>query len=581
MDITIDVGNLYFGLKAVEQVEANLSSFANSFSGLSVSSELPSASLLGSVKNSLNGLINSEIRELRIRLENSKTIIEENDAEAAMLFGYMEQGYINEDLEFIDMPFMDQTDYGNVRYSAGSVASSGCGLTSVCMVATYLTGELYTPDELAPLVNSAGSNVDRMTKAADIVGLNWYCNENTSRKDLVQMLEEGKIVVCLVNSSTHFVVCKGLTEDGKILVNDPYGPWAKDSGYTMEELNMSAGKTWVFDPADNPPKGNNSSLGDVTISNAVVSQIDNVSGDVLLTGEELESIVVSDNVDTQVAVNLRESPESIEPVVNSNDSANSNNNANSNNSFSTDNKSNTNVVTLNNKNNNSNKVGSATTSSSNVSYKGTSSGGYNSNSTSIKTTSTSVPKNTYSGVVTTTPATVPLTSTVTTPIVVPETVPVISTNSAVMPETMPVVVPETMPITNPVVVPETTPVTVPLTQPVTMPMTNPSVNPVTQPVVVSPVTSPTTVIDNKNNFGIPLAIGVLGATAVGGIAYKAIKGTNDEKNKKIVEKDKFESYDEDEIIIPDNMLEISKSDTDYDDCSNGIESESNIDEEYL
>ena len=150
------------------------------------------------------------------------------------------------------MPLLDQTDYTNIKYSQGTVATSGCGITSVCMVASYFMGNLYIPEDLAAMANKSGSNnIDRMTWAADYVGLKWYCNENTSTNDLKQMLSEGKTVIILVKNSSHFVVCKGITEDGKILVNDPYGPWAKDEPYTLNDLKMSCGKTWVFDPAEN------------------------------------------------------------------------------------------------------------------------------------------------------------------------------------------------------------------------------------------------------------------------------------------------------------------------------------------
>ena len=159
---------------------------------------------------------------------------------------------LNNNIPINEMPLLDQTDYKNIKYSTGTVATSGCGLTSVCMVASYFTGKLYTPEDLAEVADEAkGSNVDKMTRAADYVGLNWYCNEKTNPNKLKEMLQEGKVVICLVKNSSHFVVCKGITEDGKILVNDPYGPWAKDEPYSLEELKMSSGKTWVFDPAEN------------------------------------------------------------------------------------------------------------------------------------------------------------------------------------------------------------------------------------------------------------------------------------------------------------------------------------------
>lgn len=160
-----------------------------------------------------------------------------------------------------EMPLYDQTDYGDVKYGSGTIATSGCGITSLAMLATYYTGEEWTPDKCAALVDQSGilpkDNVDRMLIAADKIGLSY---EQKTTKDIMPSLEEGKTVIALVNNSGHFVVLRGLTEDGKVLVNDPYGPWqdAKDAegqnlkfnenGYIVQnDINLSAGRIWVFD----------------------------------------------------------------------------------------------------------------------------------------------------------------------------------------------------------------------------------------------------------------------------------------------------------------------------------------------
>lgn len=160
-----------------------------------------------------------------------------------------------------EMPLYDQTDYGNVQYGKGTIASSGCGITCLAMVASYYTGEEWTPDECAALVNESGilprDNVHRILIAADKIGLNY---EQKTTNDIMPSLQEGKTVIALVNNSGHFVVLKGLTDDGKVLVNDPYGPWQyaenqtgrnlkiNENGYIEQnEINLTAGRIWVFD----------------------------------------------------------------------------------------------------------------------------------------------------------------------------------------------------------------------------------------------------------------------------------------------------------------------------------------------
>ena len=47
------------------------------------------------------------------------------------------------------VPNFYETDYPDIRFGNGSFADYGSGVTSVAMVATYLTGYEYRPDELA------------------------------------------------------------------------------------------------------------------------------------------------------------------------------------------------------------------------------------------------------------------------------------------------------------------------------------------------------------------------------------------------------------------------------------------------
>ena len=283
MDIEIDCGAIFFGLKQFREVESELSSLSTTFSGVKITnSEITKAYLLDESKTIISNLSRSVIKDLIEQFEESKTILENSDAQIALLFDYYEQGIINEKGEFTDVPLMNQDDYGNIVYSGGTIASSGCGLTSLCMVASFLLNDLYTPDELAAIANAdKSSNVGKMTTAADYVGLNWYNNQNTSREDLVNLLSEGNMVICLVKGSSHFVVCKGITEDGKILVNDPYSPFRTESttnnGYTMNDLQFSSGNTWVFNPAANT--NSKVSLGKVTISEDVANKLQNITLD--------------------------------------------------------------------------------------------------------------------------------------------------------------------------------------------------------------------------------------------------------------------------------------------------------------
>ena len=163
------------------------------------------------------------------------------------------------------MPLYDQTDYGNVPYSKGTIATSGCGITCLAMIASYYTGQEWTPDKCAELVNQSGTlpkdNFDRILIAANQLGLNYQVQ---TTNELMPALQEGKTAIVLVKNSSHFVVLKGLTEDGKVLVNDPYGPYqtAKDQeGQELginnngciykNDIKLTAGRIIVFDGSIN------------------------------------------------------------------------------------------------------------------------------------------------------------------------------------------------------------------------------------------------------------------------------------------------------------------------------------------
>ena len=55
------------------------------------------------------------------------------------------------------IPLYFQTDYPEIRYGAGSIATSGCSVTCLAMVATALTGHEYMPDQLAEYFSAYNS----------------------------------------------------------------------------------------------------------------------------------------------------------------------------------------------------------------------------------------------------------------------------------------------------------------------------------------------------------------------------------------------------------------------------------------
>lgn len=258
-DISLNEETLNSGNIALGSLKNTYDSFKSSLNGVNINnSELTTAHLLDESKNLINSFF-SPIETLCTNINNIYQLIKDKFCD--IFFPNIEEEKTKTEEKVRVMPLYDQTDYAHVKYSTGTIASSGCGITCLAMVASYFTGEEWTPDECAALGNKVEGhqvdNVGRMLTAADKIGLTY---EQKTTKDLMPALQNGDIVIALVNSSGHFVVLKGLTEDGKVLVNDPYGPWQDEKdqtgqtltfsewGYIQQnDINLTSGRIWVFD----------------------------------------------------------------------------------------------------------------------------------------------------------------------------------------------------------------------------------------------------------------------------------------------------------------------------------------------
>ena len=161
----------------------------------------------------------------------------------------------------MQIPHYLQTDYGNIPYGGGSIASSGCGPTSFAMIASYLTDTTITPaDAVAWCGNSyympgVGPYWSYFQAAANHFG----CGSVTQTSDanqVLQALSEGHPVISsqragLFTSGGHFIVLRGVTADSKVLVNDPNDNSSKNyinrEFDMMSEVHATSNAYWIFD----------------------------------------------------------------------------------------------------------------------------------------------------------------------------------------------------------------------------------------------------------------------------------------------------------------------------------------------
>lgn len=161
----------------------------------------------------------------------------------------------------MQIPHYLQTDYSNIPYGGGSIASSGCGPTSFAMIASYLTGTTITPiDAISWCGNSyympdVGTYWSYFAAAASHFG----CGSVTQTDDpnaVLQALSQGHPVISsqragLFTSGGHFIVLRGVTANGKVLVNDPNDSRSKNyinrEFDMMSEIHSTANAYWIFE----------------------------------------------------------------------------------------------------------------------------------------------------------------------------------------------------------------------------------------------------------------------------------------------------------------------------------------------
>ena len=163
------------------------------------------------------------------------------------------------------VPLFYQTDYPYIKFGDGTIATSGCSMTCLSMVATYMTDHAYTPDQLVYHFGKYGkTNVERLEYAAQQLGLPY--ERNFDWRETQKALEEGKVAIVMENDRSpfttgqHFIVLSGLTDDGLVIVKDPFEPNYSSEllmdgflgGFHEYTITSGYSGSWVFDKSEMP-----------------------------------------------------------------------------------------------------------------------------------------------------------------------------------------------------------------------------------------------------------------------------------------------------------------------------------------
>jgi hypothetical protein len=159
-------------------------------------------------------------------------------------------------------PLYFQQDYPDTRYGQYPIASYGCGVTTLSMLASYMTDEEYTPPELCKRYGyycmERGTNPPMFEETPAELGF-YYVERTLDWEKVLEALNRGQVVVSLQKTGYwtgggHFILLEKVTEDGLIQVRDSnlfnYG---KLSGHQIDAHEASvitpkSSSYWIYYP---------------------------------------------------------------------------------------------------------------------------------------------------------------------------------------------------------------------------------------------------------------------------------------------------------------------------------------------
>lgn len=188
----------------------------------------------------------------------------EFDSGFSYLEGYEVGEYLGGNVGVPISNYYNQGNYPNYAMKAGcssTIKSAGCGFCSLAMVANTLTGDdiftpIYVVNQLAGdfYVCGEGGSHSLPTAGAARLGLNGTQLSTMSSTSFAEVLDEGGLVIALIGNphaatefysgKGHFIVIRGITESGKIVVADPGRRDNNSKEWPISQLRLR--KAWAI-----------------------------------------------------------------------------------------------------------------------------------------------------------------------------------------------------------------------------------------------------------------------------------------------------------------------------------------------
>lgn len=164
---------------------------------------------------------------------------------------------------FPTAPVYLQQDYPNTWYGNYPIVTHGCGITTMAMLATYMTDEEWTPPELCARYGRYCSNEGTNSAIfADAPGeLGFFLEREVDRdwETVWEALESGRVVTNLQykgywTRGGHFLLMEDITEEDTVVVRDSniynYGnlPAHKQDAHAKKSLTACGSHCWIYQP---------------------------------------------------------------------------------------------------------------------------------------------------------------------------------------------------------------------------------------------------------------------------------------------------------------------------------------------
>lgn len=161
-----------------------------------------------------------------------------------------------------DFIYYEQTwdAYSSYPYGRDTVGGYGCGPTSMAMVISNLTGKRVSPTYMADwsvehgyYVRGRGTAYGLFPAASKAFGIECDQISKDNKEAIVEALKDGKFLITVVRkgdftNGRHFLLIRGITEDGKLLVGDSgkYENSLVEWDYDRLIRQVALGEFWVF-----------------------------------------------------------------------------------------------------------------------------------------------------------------------------------------------------------------------------------------------------------------------------------------------------------------------------------------------